>query len=225
MQASASEILKNVVSVLTLGLLAFLLYLAVRPKKPAKPPADTTVPTTPDEQLPAAPSFLGWNLGKDLFAFGERILLNVGPEFHGNESDCNAQSHGLVDNLSGPYLCRLRAWGKDTLLSIPIYGYDGGARCDGSWMPVRNGVFYEMYAFGQRPYNNTGSLDSCNVFVPYDEAAATPKACPTSPALPPSATAPNIPVGEIVLEVQFQNRFGVPGAPYRSIIRAQSASC
>lgn len=223
LQLPISEILNKAIALLGLGGIAFILYLMMNRKGTVVVPPTPPVPPVVD--LPPAPGFMGFYLGKPLYGFGERIILNVGKECHGVGDDCNAQSHGLIDNLSGPYLARLRVFVKRTGAELPVYGYDGGARCDNVWQPVVSGRFQEVYALGVRPYSSFGSLVNCNEFVPYDQPQAAPRACgcytpPTTGGLPST-----VPVEEIVLEVQFQNVYGVIGAPWRQSTFAQTSSC
>ena len=208
------------------ALLAIVNRPRVKPDKPATGGAD--VPSEPVAELPPAPKFLGFLFLRPYYQKGERITLNTGPETHGCDpskpSPWERQTHGIVDNGSGPYSVALKVWDQLSGAVVPVYKYDGGPRCDGEVVPSG---FFDVYALAARSYSAVGSLVNCNEFVPLydDENEARPRFCGPRPCpVGPTPTAPGQ-LTPMVIELQIRNRFGVTGAPWRQVVDVEPSTC
>lgn len=202
--------------------LTAVLRAASKPSKPTGgiplPPGGVVVPKRP------APKFLGFLFLKDLYGEGERITVCAGPGFHGSGGDCNAQSHGIVDNGSGPYEVMLRVFRDTDRAEVPVYGYDGGPRCEGKWMP--SGTFFDVYALGKRPYDVIGSLLNCNLFVPLD-AKDTKKSVKAGCGPTPVPTPEPVPEGVVgmVFHLTIRNADGVEGLAWLQAVEVLPSAC
>jgi len=199
--------------------------------EPAKPIVANVTP---------APRFMGFRIDKQIYDFGERIILNTGPEDHGNALSCAAQSHGIVDNGSGPYQVRVRAYVTATRVQIPVYVPETGEECSGAWLTTDKSPNGKMgfrqvmlYALGKKPWQQTGSLENCDVFVPVDVGVklegqeATPRACGRTPCANADGVQPVNVAGvvSITLEETTRNRFGVESEPHTQQILAATSPC
>lgn len=219
--------LKELASVV--GLVLFVLFIGKMlgvfdAKKPSGgiPVPDGGVVVPPAVKRPV-PSFLGFLFLKDLYGEGERITVGAGPGFHGSGVDCNAQSHGIVDNGSGPYEVMLRVFRSPDRAEVPVYGYDGGPRCEGKWMP--SGTFFDVYALGERPYDVVGSLVNCGVFVPLD--AKDTKSVKAGCGPTPTPTPAPIPAGTIgmAFHLTIRNADGVEGPTWGQTVQVSPSTC
>ncbi len=194
-----------IVGVVAVGLIVLL------GRKDTKP-TPTPQPTPEPAPLPAAPKFLGFLFLKDVYDEGERLTLNTGEECHGVGPNCNAQSHGIVDNGTGPYKVKIRAMRADNGEGMPVYGYDGGPRVDGNWV---DSGFFDIYLLAKRPYGQIGTGMPCNEFIPRD--------CDPAP-VPAPAPAPARSVG-VVVECVVMNAAGMTSAAYRQTVKVQLSAC
>lgn len=198
----------------------------------------------PDEPIVAsvmpAPRFMGFRTDKQIYDFGERIILNTGPEDHGDRSSCSAQSHGIVDNGSGPYLVRVRAYVTATRQQIPVYVPETGEECTGAWVTTDKNPNGKMgfrqvilYALGKKPWAHTGSLENCDVFVPINVEVRpegqiiAPQSCGRTPCAGADGVQPVKVAGvvSITLEETTKNRFGVESEPHTQQILAATSPC
>lgn len=231
-----------------IGALA-LICAALRVPSSSNPPKpQTPTPIKPDDPiiLPAAqpaPKFRGFNFLKPIYDFGERIPLNPGEEAHGDAENCSAPSHGIADNDTGPYDVKVRAFvkraenGTVTLLQMPVYNEDTGENVSGRWIKTEqspNGKWgwkrLVLYALGQKPWKQTGSLVNCGEFVPLivtEPTSAAPRACGYMPVCGSGGTQTvnTAQVVEITVECAIRNRFGVEDAAWRQTILAATSPC
>ena len=194
--------------------------------KPAKPTGGIPLPSdgvvVPKRLVP---SFLGFLFLKDVYGQGERITVCAGPGFHGSGVDCNVQSHGIVDNGSGPYEVMLRVFRSTDRAEVPVYGYDGGPRCEGKWMP--SGTSFDVYALGKRSYDVIGSLVNCNLFVPLDAKDTKSVKCQPTPYQPQTDPTDPVPAGAVGMSfhLTIRNADGVEGLAWLQAVEVMPSAC
>lgn len=213
----------------SIGLLAVLAILAVlwiahRSTKPTKP---NTPDVKPDEPIPLpAPSYHGFLSLKPLYQKGERLIFQTTRQV----TQCGADvvSYGIDENNTGPYGVLLRAYVKETGETMPIYIHDGGAQCDGQWVP--SGVF-DVYLMGRRPYEQIGSVVGCTKFIPYKvelpvyvPAHGAAKGCNPPQPVPVPQPVPGKTV-EVVIEVSVMNQYGSTSGPYSQVVMVDTTGC
>jgi len=205
-----------------LGLVVIVGFVAVGlivllGRKDAKPqPQPVPQPVPGPAPLPAPPKVMGFLFLKDVYQEGEPMTVNTVEECHGDGAGCSAQSHGIVDNGTGPYKVKMRAMRADTGAAMPVYVHDGGPRVDGNWV---DSGFFDIYLLSKRPYNQIGTGMPCNEFIPRVEG----KACDTVPT-PAPAPVPGKNIG-VVIECAVMNAAGATAAAYRQTVQVQQSVC
>jgi len=195
------------------GILGFLVFLGymLASKKPTGgiplPPGGVVAP--PLQKLPA-PLFAGFLL-PDAVDEGQRIPIAAWPQrpITPQDGPCAVQ-RGLVDNGTGPYKVKLTAFRKADAARVPVYRGDTGPRCDGEWIDPGEVV---IYANAIRPYAQVGSLQACNVFVPYDQPDAAPKDCGTVSTTLPVSAVTQVATAAMVIHFTAKNADGVEITP------------
>jgi len=236
-----------------LGVVA-VLSSALRSGKPTPAtPSVPATPTTPTVKKRPAPTFLGHIMGSPWYGFGQRIVMSVSPrattcEDNGPNTP-KKQTHGIVDNGSGPYQWRMRVIdiGTDkersvfdfaTAKEMPVYLQEGnatGRECTGEWVDWMQGLVF--YALGKCPYR-TGALVNCNEFIPIEAYAVTKSGAKAKGAVKPkkcgcggtgsggaAGTDPTKPTTTVRIITKIRNADGVESIQYFTDIIVETRSC
>jgi len=224
----------NVAILVIVVLIAVVLILGrMKSTAPAQPPKEPAKRPAPD--------YLGsLGLQEPWYGFGQRIVASFGPETHGCTPGVGApkQTHGIVDNETGPYYVRMSATDMRTGAQMRVYLFDSiaGAEVTGQWVRLTDRVrALCFYALGKRPWGAIGSLVGCNKFVPIDEYAGLvtepvageeaikPLACNPGPS--PSTPNPSKPTTTVRVEVQVRNADGAESIVYQYNLVVETSSC
>jgi hypothetical protein len=179
--------LGTIAAILGLGgflvLLGTMLASAINKPKPTTIPATPATPATPAKR-PAPTEFSGVILSKPAFDEGERIpfFLAVARRILPTDGPCAIQ-RGFVDNGSGPYKVRARAFRGSDGKEVPIYRGDTGPVCSG--VALDSPAELVVYANAVRPYTAIGSGFPCG-FVSLDDGKAEAKCGDSTSIVPPT---------------------------------------
>lgn len=185
----------------------FLIAIGLLPRpRPTPAPTPTPNPPTPPTPQPA-PRFMGFLFLKGTFGKGERVPLNTGKESHGTGGDCSAQTHGIVDNGTGPYLVNLTCTRLDTGEQFAVYTAND-ALLGTSLVP--SGFFY-TYPLGQRPWLR--ALKHAVLRI----SGCDPVPTPPQPVL-------IFPTTDVRVAVRIQNRYGEETA-WGQVIKVETTTC